>query len=70
MPRVAPTPTGSPKILPLTPAPSAPDDASRAANASTRQEIGRAGRIIIEIVGVCQAKCPYCAQNSGRERRR
>lgn len=32
-------------------------------------EIGPAGRFIIEIAGVCQARCPYCAQNSGKARR-
>jgi len=32
--------------------------------------LGRAGRVIIDIVGVCQAKCPYCAQNSSKARRR
>lgn len=35
-----------------------------------RTDIGRAGRVIIDVVGVCQAKCPYCAQNSGKMRRR
>lgn len=30
----------------------------------------RTGRVIIEIAGVCQATCPFCAQNSGKQRRK
>lgn len=70
MARVAPTPAGPPKILPLAPVSNRFDDASRAESEYVRQEIRTAGRVIIEIVGVCQAKCPYCAQNSGKDRRR
>ena len=36
----------------------------------TEKHSGRAGRIIIEVAGVCQATCPYCAQNSGKQRRK
>jgi organic radical activating enzyme len=31
---------------------------------------GRAGRVIIEVAGVCQATCPFCAQNSAKQRRK
>ena len=61
-----PDTTGAPKILPLAPIPSAGD----VARTVKPLEVGRAGRVIIDIVGICQAKCPYCAQNSGKERRR
>src|SRR5437868_1276740 len=38
--------------------------------AAAERTAGRAGRVIIDVAGVCQAKCPYCAQNSGKERRK
>lgn len=57
------------QIEPVTPAPSPIPDASAAVTAM-EPAAGRAGRVIIEVVGVCQAKCPYCAQNSGKQRRK
>lgn len=39
-------------------------------DAKTYKDGGRSGRVIIEVAGVCQATCPYCAQNSGKARRK
>ena len=64
-----PPDTIGPKILPLLPVSNTVDQVTHTERAAKRLEVGRAGRVIIEIVGVCQAKCPYCAQNSGRARR-
>lgn len=33
-------------------------------------EIKPSGRVIVEVAGVCQATCPFCAQNSGKSRRK
>jgi pyruvate-formate lyase-activating enzyme len=58
-------PLGTGKMIPLISVhASAPIE-----NESSPLEIGPAGRVMIEIAGVCQAKCPYCAQNSGKARR-
>lgn len=60
---------GAGKMFPLIPV-SEPGPSSRSGgDALTPLEIGPAGRVMIEIAGVCQAKCPYCAQNSGKARR-
>jgi len=56
----------APRILPLIPV-STP--AEHAVDWARKIEVGPAGRVIIDIVGICQAKCPYCAQNSGKARR-
>ncbi len=60
---------GLPKPLTLHPFPNAADHRACAEDASVALEVGQSGRVIIEIAGVCQAKCPYCAQNSGKRRR-
>jgi MoaA/NifB/PqqE/SkfB family radical SAM enzyme len=57
-----------PTILPLIPVSGAAEPRTQSKRPPTF-EVGRAGRVIIEIVGICQAKCPYCAQNSGKNRR-
>lgn len=68
MPTVATDP--SPKILPLTFVPSAAEHVGSGEDAVSRGfEVSRLGRVVIDIAGVCQAKCPYCAQNSGKARR-
>jgi hypothetical protein len=59
----------APKSVPLIPLSSAATPVPYVDESSTPLEVGPAGRVIIEIVGVCQAKCPYCAQNSGKARR-
>src|SRR5688572_10118164 len=61
------------KILPLTPVGKA-GHAGRTGLVSADASLSAfnvrpSGRVIIEIVGICQAKCPYCAQNSGKDRR-
>ncbi len=64
------------RVLPLTvvsdaaPAVPTPAPANAVDLAAAERTAGRAGRVIIDVAGVCQAKCPYCAQNSGKERRK
>ena len=62
--------SGSATVLPLTPVSTQSNDGLSAADVSTVKEIKSSGRIIIEVAGVCQAACPFCAQNSGKSRRK
>ena len=59
----------APKILPMIPV-AGNGEPPAVGHLSGPLEVGRAGRVMIEIVGICQAKCPYCAQNSGKNRRK
>ena len=61
-------PNNKPTVLPLVPATTVENWMDLAKDA-TPLEIRESGRVTIEIVGVCQAKCPYCAYNSGKSRR-
>lgn len=59
----------SPTTVPPTPV-SGPDAYIRSVEDAANVTVGRSGRVIIEVAGVCQATCPYCAQNSGKQRRK
>ena len=61
--------SGSATVLPLTPVSTESNDGLSPGDVSTVMEIKSSGRIIIEVAGVCQATCPFCAQNSGKSRR-
>src|SRR5436190_24307419 len=52
----------------LTPVSSTPAPASQ--RRTTPLQLGPSGRVIIEVAGVCQAQCPYCAYHSGKSRRK
>ena len=57
-------------VLPLTPVSTENTVGQFPGEMSTVMEIKPSGRIIIEVAGICQATCPFCAQNSGKSRRK
>ena len=62
--------SGSATVLPLTPVSAENTVGQFLGEMSTVMEIKPSGRIIIEVAGICQATCPFCAQNSGKSRRK
>lgn len=58
-----PAAAASSRVFTLTPV-------APAALLTTPLQVGPSGRVIIEVAGVCQAQCPYCAYHSGKSRRK